>query len=113
MGRQWAWLRWGLVPSWAKDPGIGHSLINARAETVRDKPAFRSALRRRRCLIPASGFFEWSAQGKKKQPHFFTSQDGKPLSGFGVLDSGQSDVADADFRGHKLDRDMLELLRSG
>src|SRR6516162_2060015 len=55
-GRAWAWLRWGLVPGWAKEPSIGHSLINARAETVRDKPAFRSAFRRRRCLIPASGF---------------------------------------------------------
>jgi putative SOS response-associated peptidase YedK len=57
-GRQWAWLRWGLVYSWSKDPGIGNSLINARAETVRDKLAFRSALRRRRCLIAASGFYE-------------------------------------------------------
>jgi putative SOS response-associated peptidase YedK len=56
------------VPAWSKDPDIGNRLINARAETVRDKPAFRSALRHRCCLIPASGFHEWSAQGKKKQP---------------------------------------------
>jgi putative SOS response-associated peptidase YedK len=69
-GRELAALRWGLVPSWAKDLKIGSSLINARAETIATKPAFRSALRRRRCLIPADGFYEWQAvPGQKtKQP---------------------------------------------
>jgi putative SOS response-associated peptidase YedK len=64
-GRGWSldMLRWGLVPSWAKDPKIGHSLINARAETITEKPAFRSAFRQRRCLIPADGFYEWVRSG--------------------------------------------------
>ncbi len=64
-GRSWSldMLRWGLVPGWARDPKIGHSLINARAETVADKPAFRSAFRQRRCLIPADGFYEWVRDG--------------------------------------------------
>jgi putative SOS response-associated peptidase YedK len=76
-----AWLRWGLVPSWAKDPSIGHSLINARAETVAEKPAFRGAFKSRRCLIPASGFYEWQAAGgKQKQPHFIRMLDGRPFA---------------------------------
>jgi putative SOS response-associated peptidase YedK len=58
-GRAFALLRWGLIPSWASDPAIGNNLINARCETVADKPSFRSAFKQRRCLIPASGFYEW------------------------------------------------------
>ncbi|GAB4350190.1 MAG: SOS response-associated peptidase [Gammaproteobacteria bacterium] len=61
-------LRWGLVPSWSKDPSIGQRLINAKAETVAGKPAFRAVFRRRRCLIPASGFYEWQAKPGGKQP---------------------------------------------
>ncbi len=61
--------RWGLVPGWAADPGIRARLINARRETVATKPAFRDAFRRRRCLVPADGFFEWSAQRGARQPH--------------------------------------------
>lgn len=61
-------MRWGLVPSWAKDPSIGNRMLNARAETLTEKPSFRTALTRRRCLIPADGFYEWRKQGKTKQP---------------------------------------------
>jgi putative SOS response-associated peptidase YedK len=70
-------LRWGLIPSWAKDPKIGFKLINARAETVSEKPSFRSAFRKRRCLIPATGFYEWQqVEGsRQKQPYFIGVQD--------------------------------------
>jgi putative SOS response-associated peptidase YedK len=68
--RQLALLRWGLVPSWAKDPAIGARIINARSETVAEKPAFRAAFRRRRCLVPMSGFYEWQKAGGRKLPHF-------------------------------------------
>ena len=78
--RSLALLRWGLVPSWAKDAGIGARLINARAETVRDKPAFRSAFRARRCLIPANGWFEWKRSGATRQPYFLALEDRSPAS---------------------------------
>jgi len=61
--------RWGLIPSWAKDPSIGNRMFNARAETVVEKPSFRNAYRRRRCLVPASGFYEWRLEGGRKQPY--------------------------------------------
>ena len=73
-------LRWGLVPSWATDVGIGARLINARAETVHDKPAYRAAFRARRCLVPANGWFEWQRAGRAKQPWFVALADGSPLS---------------------------------
>jgi len=69
--RRLEWQRWGLVPSWAKDPAIGQRTINARSETVAEKPAFRSAFRRRRCLVPADGFFEWSGPRSARRPHWF------------------------------------------
>lgn len=62
--------RWGLVPSWAKDITIGNKLINARAETAHEKPSFRAAFKRRRCLIPTSGFYEWQKMGGAKAPHY-------------------------------------------
>ncbi|MFH1567244.1 MAG: SOS response-associated peptidase [Gemmatimonadota bacterium] len=68
--------RWGLVPSWAKDPAVGSRMINARAESVADKPAFRQALRQRRCLVPASGYFEWKREGDRKVPHLIRRADG-------------------------------------
>jgi len=74
-GRRGAALRWGLVPAWAKAPSIGYRLINARSETVAEKPAFRNAFRRRRCLIPASGFYEWT-RDSRRQPYYFTPRDG-------------------------------------
>lgn len=64
-------MKWGLVPSWAKDPKIGYRMINAKAETVAEKPAFRSAFAKRRCLVPANGFYEWKKDGKKKIPFYF------------------------------------------
>ncbi len=68
-------VRWGLVPVWAKDTKISFSLINARSETVATKPSFRSAFKNRRCLIPATGFYEWAKVGKAKLPHHFHLKD--------------------------------------
>ncbi len=77
-------LRWGLIPSWADDPMIGNRLINARAETVATKPAFRRAYERRRCLILADGFYEWKKQGKAKQPYFIHRPDDQPFAFAGL-----------------------------
>jgi putative SOS response-associated peptidase YedK len=63
-------LRWGLIPSWAKEPGIGAKMINARGETVAEKPSFRAAFRRRRCLVPMLGFYEWQRTAARKVPHY-------------------------------------------
>lgn len=68
-GRELVLLKWGLIPSWSKDPAIGSKLINARAETLADKPSFRNAYKRRHCLIPADSFYEWKAMRKGKQPY--------------------------------------------
>ncbi len=76
-GRELTLARWGLIPGWAKDPGIGARMINARAETAAEKPAFRAALGRRRCLVPADGFYEWQRQGRGKQPIYICLRDGK------------------------------------
>lgn len=67
---QLTFLKWGLVPSWAKDPAIGSRMINARAETAAEKPSFRAAFKRRRCLVPADGFFEWARRGSRKAPMY-------------------------------------------
>jgi putative SOS response-associated peptidase YedK len=77
-------LRWGLVPSWAKQPSIGSKLINARAETLAEKPAFRTALRSRRCVVPASGFFEWTGEPRYRVPHAITVAD-RPVVPFAGL----------------------------
>jgi putative SOS response-associated peptidase YedK len=77
--REPVFLRWGLVPAWSDDPKIGHRLLNARSETAAQKPAFRDAFRKRRCVIPADGFFEWRAEKRKKQPYLFRRTDGKPF----------------------------------
>ncbi len=68
--REWALLRWGLVPFWAADPRIGSRLINARSETAAEKPAFRHAFRLRRCLVPADGFYEWQRLARERRPYF-------------------------------------------
>ena len=83
-------MRWGLVPHWAKDAAIGHKLNNARAEGVFDKPSFRQAVRRRRCLLPASGFYEWQPTTEPrapKQPWYITSSDGAPLAMAGLFEA--------------------------
>ncbi len=83
-GRHFVWLRWGLVPSWAKEPGIGNRMINARAETLAEKPAFRAAFRRRRCLIPADGFYEWKTEQGRKQPYRIALASGAPFAFAGL-----------------------------
>ena len=80
-------LRWGLVPFWAKDVSIGSRMINARAETVHEKPSFRRSFKSRRCLIPVDGWFEWQSQQGGKQPYFLTAADEAPLSFAGLWDS--------------------------
>src|ERR1700722_18627669 len=72
-------MRWGLIPAWVKDPRKFALLINARAETVLEKPAFKNAIRRRRCLIPADGYYEWQAFEGRKRPHFIHRHDGQPI----------------------------------
>lgn len=83
--REAVFLRWGLVPSWAKDPAIGHRLVNARAETAGEKPAFRGAFRYRRCLLPADGFYEWTG-GRGKRPFHFRMRDGRSFAIAGLWD---------------------------
>ena len=79
-GREATFLKWGLVPRWAKDPSIGNRLINARAETVTEKPSFREAFTRRRCLVPMEGFYEWARRGDRKRPFYFHMRDGEPFA---------------------------------
>jgi putative SOS response-associated peptidase YedK len=74
-GRELTLMRWGLIPSWATDPKIGYSMINSKSETAAEKPSFRSAMKKRRCLIPADGFYEWRKVGKTKQPNLFCRPD--------------------------------------
>ncbi|MGO9567986.1 MAG: SOS response-associated peptidase, partial [Desulfomonilaceae bacterium] len=76
--------KWGLVPFWAKDPSIGSRLINARAESAADKPAFRAAFKHRRCLVPADGFYEWERAKKNRQPYFFGAADKRPFAFAGL-----------------------------
>ena len=78
--------QWGLIPSWAKDPKIGNKLINARAETLPEKPSFRTALKRRRCLVLADGFYEWKKEGAAKTPMYIQLNDGRPFAFAGLWD---------------------------
>ncbi|PQO28431.1 SOS response-associated peptidase [Bremerella cremea] len=80
-------MRWGLIPSWAKDEKIGYKMINARSETIQEKPSYRSAFKRRRCLVLADGFFEWQRQGSKKQPYLFQKKDGAPYGYAGLWET--------------------------
>ena len=87
--RELAEARWGLVPSWAKDEKIGARMINARGETVAEKPSFRSAVKSRRCLIPASGFYEWITTDSGKQPHFIHFSDARLFAFAGLWERWQ------------------------
>lgn len=89
-----AMLRWGLVPFWAKDPSIGNRMINARSETVAEKPSFRSAYRKRRCLILADGFYEWRKAADGKTPYFISRADGSPFAFAGLWESWSSEDSD-------------------
>ena len=80
-------MRWGLVPAWAKDPSLGASMINARSETAHEKPAFRDALKYRRCLIPADGFYEWKRTSSSKQPYCFEVNGGELFAFAGLWES--------------------------
>jgi putative SOS response-associated peptidase YedK len=77
--RHFRLMRWGLWPAWVKDPRKFTLLINARAETIREKPAFKNAIRRRRCLIPADGYYEWHTSDQRKRPYFIHRRDGGPI----------------------------------
>ena len=78
-------VRWGLIPMWAKDPAIASKLINARAETAATKPSFRDAIKKRRCIVPASGFYEWRKEGTRKQPWYFRSADPRRSLGIAAI----------------------------
>jgi putative SOS response-associated peptidase YedK len=85
--RHFRLMRWGLLPAWVKDPRKFTLLINARSETVKEKPAFKNAIRRRRCLIPADGYYEWQVSAGRKQPYFIHHRDGGPIGLAGLAET--------------------------
>ena len=98
-GRRMDMLRWGLIPSWSKDKNIASKLINARGETVAQKPSFRDAYKKRRCLVPVDGFYEWRKEGEAKQPYRIGFRGGTPFVFAGLWESwtvpdGQEDAGD-------------------
>ena len=82
--------RWGLIPSWSKDEKIGYKLINARSETVHEKPSFKASFKQRRCLVPATGFFEWKAAGDRKLPYYITMKGNRLFAMAGLWDMWKS-----------------------
>ena len=96
-GRELALIRWGLIPAWFREIPKSSPMINARSETVHEKASFRSAFRRRRCLVPADGFFEWEKKEKRKQPHHFRLSDGSLFAFAGLWDrfKQEDDVIDS------------------
>ncbi|MGI8933918.1 MAG: SOS response-associated peptidase [Phormidesmis sp.] len=88
--REYRIFQWGLVPAWSKDPSIGNRMINARAETVAEKPSFRAAFNRRRCLILADGFYEWQRTGKQKQPYYIQLKNQEPFGFAGIWEQWES-----------------------
>jgi putative SOS response-associated peptidase YedK len=111
--RQFKLLYWGLIPSWAKDPKLGARMINARSETVAEKPAFRTAFKRRRCLVLADGFYEWQRRDKVKQPFYFQVGQGRqPFAFAGLWEHWQSSEGDTIDSCTILTTEPNELLRS-
>jgi len=88
-------LRWGLIPSWAKEESIGNRMINARAETLAEKPSFRRALQKRRCLVIADGFYEWKTEGKRKTPMFITLKSREPFGFAGLWETWKAPNGEA------------------
>ncbi len=95
-GRELAFLKWGLVPSWADDPAIGYKMINARGDTVATKPSFRKAFKVRRCLVVADGFYEWRKSDGKKQPHYIRLKDDRPFAFAGLWEHWGRDGQEVD-----------------
>ena len=91
-GRKLEVLKWGLVPSWAKDPGIGYRMINARSETAAEKPSFRKAMKERRCPILADGFYEWRKAGNGKQPFHIKMEDRRPFAFAGLWERDGQEI---------------------
>lgn len=89
-------MKWGLVPHWAKDPSVGNRMINVRSETAAEKPAYKSSLKSRRCLMPADGWYEWRREGKRKQPFYMTATDGSSLALAAIWSTWRPKDADPD-----------------
>ena len=104
--------RWGLVPSWAKDAAIGARMINARSETVAEKPAFRAAFRARRCLVPADGFYEWAPRQGRKQAHYIALRDAEPFGFAGLWERWVDPSGGALETCTLLTRDAVESIRA-
>lgn len=111
--RQFKMMHWGLIPKWAKDSKIGTKLINARAETVAEKPSFKSAFRKRRCLVVADGFYEWQQQEnkKQKQPYYFRLNDGQPFAFAGLWEQWEDASGEVINSCTLLTTDANELMR--
>ena len=92
--REYVSLKWGLVPSWAKDVSMGNKMINARAETVAEKPSFRSAFKKHRCLIVAHGYYEWAREGANKQPYYIRFKDQRPFAFAGLWERNEKATDD-------------------
>ncbi|MCP4756268.1 MAG: SOS response-associated peptidase [Proteobacteria bacterium] len=105
------WFRWGLIPPWAKDMKIGYKMINARSETLAEKPSFKNAYRKRRCLIPAGGFYEWKKEGKAKTPFHIRMKSTKPFAFAGLWEKWQGPGGELVFSCTIITTDANDLLR--